>query len=163
MIMMVITNQQVNVVQKYSHNMFNEKVKHILKSISDVKNDVVFVGTLAYNFHKVTDKKIKDIDIVVNNLDGLNNLSQIRRTWDTDSPYSISGKRAGMRLSGYTIDIFIQEKLPEYITDDNLKYVNVSDIKKYCNFVLTHPKINEYPHRVRLKIEDIQQKMSLYY
>ena len=143
--------------------MYNDNVKHILKSISEVKNDVIFVGTLAYNYHKVTDKKIKDIDIVVNNLDGLEQLNRIRRTWETDSPYSVSGKRAGMRLSGYTIDIFIQEKLPEYVTDDGLKYINIPEIKKYCNFVLNHPKIGEYPPRVKLKIEDIQQKMSLYY
>lgn len=142
--------------------MNNEKVKHILQSISNVKEYVIFVGTLAYNFHNITDKKIRDIDIVVNNLDGLNTLNDIRRMWVTDSPYSVSGNRAGMRLSGYTIDIFIQDKLPNYIVDDGLKYITKPEIEKYCNFVLSHPKIDKYPNRVKYKIEEIYHKISLY-
>ena len=106
----------------------------LIKKISEAKEDVVFVGSVSlWNLNLITDPH--DIDIVVNNLNGLEEFGEID-IWETKSPMSISGKRACIKREDYTIDIFIEETLPDYNISDNIKFQTLDDLKAHIELVI---------------------------
>ncbi len=106
----------------------------LIKKISEVKEDVVFVGSVSlWNSNLITDPH--DIDIVVNNLDGLEVFGKID-IWESKSPMSISGKRACIKREDYTIDIFINDFLPEFIIKDGIKFQTLDNLKSFLNLVI---------------------------
>jgi hypothetical protein len=106
----------------------------LIKDIATTKKDVVFIGSLAlWNLNLITDPH--DIDIVVKNLDGLEKFGKIE-TWDSVSPMSISGKRACIKREDYTIDIFIQDFLPEFTIKDEIKFQTIDDLKNFIDLVI---------------------------
>lgn len=89
------------------------------------KENLVFVGSVAMMFQGI-DVNPKDIDIVVTDLEGLENY----REYTTDSKFSFTGKRAFI-IGEIYIDIFIEERLPEYVIINGLKCETLSFMKKY--------------------------------
>lgn len=104
-------------------------VENLIKVISKLKNDVVFVGGVAFVHHGIKETA-KDIDIVVNNLDGLYELGEIKE-FQTKSPMSKSGNRAYTYVDDIQIDIFIEDKLPEYDKVDDVKYESIESLIKF--------------------------------
>ena len=104
---------------------------NLIHKIAASKDDVVFVGSVSLWYSKLIDDP-HDIDIVVNNLDGLEAFGKID-TWETKSPMSISGKRACIRREDCTIDIFIEVALPEYNIIDGVKFQTLDCFKKFID------------------------------
>lgn len=100
------------------------------------KDNLVFVGSVAMMLQGINVKP-KDIDIVVTDLEGLENYTE----YTTDSKFSFSGKRAFIHAE-MSIDIFIEDELPEYILINGLKCETLLFMKKYINYVLINT--NEY-------------------
>lgn len=106
----------------------------LIKKISEVKEDVIFVGSVSlWNSNLITDPH--DIDIVVNNLDGLEVFGKID-IWESKSPMSISGKRACIKREDYTIDIFINDFLPEFIIKDGIKFQTLDNLKSFLDLII---------------------------
>lgn len=95
------------------------------------KPNLVFVGSVAMMLQGI-DVVPTDIDIVVTDLEGLENYTE----YTTDSKYSTSGQRAFIHRDEYSIDIFIEEKLPQYIIINGLKVVTLYYQEKYFNRIL---------------------------
>lgn len=94
------------------------------------KQNLVFVGSVAMMMQGI-DIVPADIDIVVTDLEGLEGYTE----YTTDSKYSTSGHRAFI-LGEYNIDIFIEEKLPQFVIIDGLKVVSLYYQEKYYNRIL---------------------------
>ena len=106
----------------------------LINKISEVKEDVVFVGSLSlWNLKLITDPH--DIDIVVNNLDGLEMFGKID-TWESTSAMSVSGKRACIKREDYTIDIFIENVLPEFNVTNGIKFQTLDNLKHHIDLVI---------------------------
>jgi hypothetical protein len=106
----------------------------LIKKISEAKEDVVFVGSVSlWNSNLISHPH--DIDIVVNNIDGLETFGKIE-TWESKSPMSISGKRACIKREDYTIDIFIEDFLPEFTIKDGIKFQTVNNLKAFLDLVI---------------------------
>jgi hypothetical protein len=107
---------------------------NLIKSIVNTKDDVVFVGS-TYLWYLNLIKKANDIDIVVNNLNGLEVFGEII-TWETTSPMSLSGKRAHIKRDDYSIDIFIEPVLPKFNIIDGIKFITIEDNKLFIDSLI---------------------------
>jgi hypothetical protein len=102
----------------------------LINEISKVKNkEVVIVGSAALLAHGAKINQVKDIDIIVSNIDGLEQLGKIE-IFDSISPLSGSGKRAIIKRSDYNIDIFI-EQLPDFVEIKDVKYRSLESMELY--------------------------------
>jgi len=109
-------------------------MENLIKRISKLKKDVVFVGGVSFVHHGIKETA-KDIDIVVNDLDGLYGLGEIKE-FQTKSPMSKSGNRAYMYVDDIQIDIFIEDELPEYDKVDNVKYESIESLIKFYEHLI---------------------------
>jgi hypothetical protein len=107
---------------------------NLIKSIVNTKDDVVFVGS-TYLWYLNLIKKANDIDIVVNDLNGLEIFGEIT-TWETKSPMSLSGKRAHIKRDDYSIDIFIEPVLPKFNIIDGIKFITIEDNKLFIDSLI---------------------------
>jgi hypothetical protein len=107
---------------------------NLIKSIVNTKDDVVFVGS-TYLWYLNLIKKANDIDIVVNDLNGLEIFGEIT-TWETKSPMSLSGKRAHIKRDDYSIDIFIEPILPKFNIIDGIKFITIEDNKLFIDSLI---------------------------
>lgn len=94
------------------------------------KQNLVFVGSVAMMLQGINVTP-SDIDIVVTDLEGLDGYTE----YETDSKYSTSGKRAFI-LGEYNIDIFIEDKLPQFMIIDGKKVITLYYQEKYYNRIL---------------------------
>jgi len=136
----------------------NQKTWKLLAQIQQANKDVVFVGGVAEMMQGKKDS-VKDIDICVLNLDGLEVFGEIKE-WETKSPTSISGKRAGIENGGFIIDIFIEDELPEYVEILGLKFVTIEAMKKCYKKVikeLNDPSQCIFKEKMVEKLKKIQE------
>ena len=129
-------------------------IKELIKEIANIKDDIVFTGSVSFNFHLKSDKKIKDIDIVVNDLNGLEKLGELKE-WETHSPLSYSGKRAFIKRNDFDIDIFIEETLPEYILIDGIKYETIDAKAKHYKNVIESTRDMFFIHYAHRKLSEL--------
>ena len=106
----------------------------LIKEIANLKDDVVFVGSSSLK-HLIPTIPVKDIDIVVTSLDGLDILGKIE-TWESKSPMSLSGQRAHIKRDDYNIDIFIEPNLPEYDLIDGVKFQTIEKFKSFIEVLI---------------------------
>jgi hypothetical protein len=106
----------------------------LVKEIANLKDDVVFVGSSSLK-HLIPTIPVKDIDIVVTSLDGLDILGKIE-TWESKSPMSLSGQRAHIKRDDYNIDIFIEPNLPEYDLIDGVKFQTIEKFKSFIEVLI---------------------------
>jgi hypothetical protein len=132
-------------------------VKNLIKRISKLKKDVVFVGGVSFVYHKIKENT-KDIDIVVNNLDGLYELGEIKE-FKTKSPMSKSGNRAYTYVDDIQIDIFIEDELPEYVEHNGMKYKTIDSLIKFYKQLIIKTDGFE-KNRNELKLELLINKMN---
>lgn len=95
------------------------------------KQNLVFVGSVAMMMQGINVTPT-DIDIVVTDLDGLEGYTE----YTTDSKYSTSGLRAFILREDFNIDIFIEEKLPQFMVIDGKKVITLYYQEKYYNRIL---------------------------
>jgi hypothetical protein len=123
----------------------------LIKRISELKDDVVFVGGVTMVHHGIKETA-KDIDIRVLNLDGLEELGCVE-TWVTNSEMSKSKQRASIQSLDYLIDIFIEDELPEYVEHNGIKYGTINHLVEFYEELI--PKTDGFPKR------DIQSKLDM--
>ena len=92
----------------------------LINKIQAVNKKIVFVGGLSEVANGLK-TKTKDIDIVVNNIKGLE-VFGIIELFETKSPISKTGKRAFIKRNDYDIDIFIEKDEIDYFIKDGIKY-----------------------------------------
>jgi hypothetical protein len=134
-------------------------MNELIKKIHNLKPDTVFVGGVS---EMVQGKRntTRDIDICVTNLDGLESLGNIKK-WVTDSKTSISGKRAGIEGKKYIIDIFVEDKLPDYIEIEGIKYQTIpSLIKEYERVIKEMESTDRIPsiNKMKIKLHNLKLK-----
>jgi hypothetical protein len=105
----------------------NQRTWDLLAKIQEANNDVVFVGGMA-EMMQGKRKFTSDIDICVLNTDGLDIFGEIKE-WETTSPVSISGKRAGIENDEVILDIFIENELPETVEISGLRFETLESLK----------------------------------
>lgn len=98
------------------------------------KSDLVFVGGFAMFKHGLK-SNYRDVDVVVQTLSGLESAT----TYTTDSLFSTSGKRAGLKAELF-IDIFIEEKLPESIQIGPYRVATIAALTQYYVNLIEHVK-----------------------
>lgn len=104
------------------------------------KADAVIVGSSALYLQGLIKKIPNDIDIITTSIKGLPNGVV---EYETDSGFSFSGKRAFCIVENrFKIDIFVEDKLPEYIEVNGLKIQTVASMLKYYESIL--PRVKEY-------------------
>ena len=111
---------------------------------------MVFVGGVSLR-HLLPTIPVRDIDIVVNSLDGLDVFGEII-TWETKSPMSLSGQRAHIKRDDYNIDIFIEPNLPEYDLIDGVKFQTIEKFKSFIEVLIEVTKGEFKNEMVKKKI-----------
>lgn len=129
---------------------------HHSKLISQTKLDFVVVGSLALYLQNSIGREPFDIDCVVLNLDGL---PKETISYSTDSKFSTTGKRAFYVDSNLKIDIFVEDKLPEYIIVDGIKVQTVDDMKAYYARIY-HQVDDHWKKVITNKLKEIQSWMA---
>lgn len=130
----------------------------LIKSIANMKDEVVFIGSVALVFHGKKDL-FNDIDMVVKDTRGLEFLGEIV-LFDTKSIFSTSGKRAYIRTDNYTMDIFIEDSLPDFIIHDGIKYATMEHIRLYYTKLLDKANYVNPPCFRETLIKNIENKIS---
>jgi hypothetical protein len=116
------------------------------------KEDLVIVGGAAMKLNGM-DHNPKDIDVVVNSLDGLDFFGEVIE-FDTDFVGSVSGKRAYIKRFDYMIDIFIEDTLPDFITDLRIKYQTLDSMLTHFKDILS--KTDGKTHEIiKKKYDDV--------
>lgn len=132
-------------------------MKNLIKRISKLKKDVVFVGGVSFVHHGIKETA-KDIDIVVNNLEGLYELGEIKE-FQTKSPMSKSGNRAYTYVDDIQVDIFIEDELPEYVEVDGIKYKSIESMIKFYEHLINESDGFE-KNRNELKLDLVINNMN---
>ena len=108
--------------------------------ILENKADAVIVGSSALFLQGLISKEPNDIDIITTSIEGL---PEGMVEYETDSGFSFSGKRAFCIVENrFKIDIFVEDKLPEYIEVNGLKIQTVVSMLKYYESIL--PRVKDY-------------------
>ena len=108
--------------------------------IIENKADAVIVGSSALYLHGISKKMPNDIDIITTSMKGL---PEGVVEYETDSGFSFSGKRAFCIVENrFKIDIFVEDKLPEYIEVNGLKIQTVASMLSYYQSIL--PRVKDY-------------------
>lgn len=103
----------------------------MLEKLKLIEN-LVFVGGFAAHKHGKK-KEYSDIDIVILDENDLPFL----KLYNTDSKFSKSGKRGFYVDGNIKLDVFIEEKLPEYTTIDGFKCQTLESIINYYENIYT--------------------------
>jgi hypothetical protein len=116
------------------------------------KNDLILIGGVAMKLNGM-EHNPKDIDVVVNTLDGMDFFGQVIEL-TTDFVGSVSGKRAYIRRHDYMIDIFIEDILPDFITDDRLRFISLEYMMDHYKEIMskTEGKTHEI---IKKKYDDV--------
>lgn len=102
----------------------------LLNELSE-KQNLVFVGSVAMMLQGINVVP-SDIDIVVTDLEGLEGYTE----YTTDSKFSTSGQRAFILREDFNIDIFIEERLPQFAIIEGKKVITPYYQEKYYNKIL---------------------------
>lgn len=127
-------------------------MEDLIKRISELKDDVVFVGGVTMVHHGIKETA-KDIDIVVLDLKGLEQLGYIRH-WFGKSEMTKSKKRASIESLPYFIDIFVEDELPEYVEHDGVKYRTIDSLVEFYEDLISRTEGIERT-RIESKLEMI--------
>lgn len=121
------------------------------------KQNLVLVGGVARKLNGMGHNP-KDIDVVVTDLDGMDFFGDIIE-FDTDFVGSISGKRAYIKRFDYMIDIFIEDTLPDFITDQYTRFETLDHM--LCHFKNILSKTDGKTHDIiQQKYDDVYKFTS---
>lgn len=128
-------------------------IQHLAAS----KADAVIVGSAALWLLGIQGREPKDLDIVVQSL---SDIEGHITAYETDSPFSLSGKRAFSILpDGLKIDIFVECYLPAYTVQDGVKIETPAAMLSYYRELL--PRAREHWHQgIKEKIKILSSWME---
>ena len=98
--------------------MLNISKEDIIELLSH-NEDVIFIGGTSEYIQGVK-KELRDIDISVKNTEFLNRFGYVHKSFN-NSFYGLSGNRGFIKTKNFIIDIFIDDKRPNYIIINNKK------------------------------------------
>jgi hypothetical protein len=137
--------------------MKNLDMKNLIKKIAELKEDVVFVGGVSAVYHKIKEETA-DIDIVVLNLDGLESFGPFNQ-FRLPPEISITRHRARTLVDKKIwLDIIIDEKLPEHVEVDGVKYETIESMIRFYEDYL--PRINEHVGAKYQKILNLMKEKT---
>lgn len=110
-------------------------MERVMREISNIKDDVVFVGSWVAKVNNKINRLPKDLDIVVTSLDGLDTFGDII-CGESNSPFAKNSKRCRIEGNEFMIDIWLQDELPEYEIIDGMKFETIDAQIEYYNDVL---------------------------
>jgi hypothetical protein len=119
--------------------MKNLDMENLVKKIAELKKDVVFVGGVALVHHKIKEEAT-DIDIVVLNLDGLECFGPFVVFLPPPSISTTIRRTRVLVDKKISLDIIIDEKLPEHVEVDGVKYVTIEETIRFYDDYLPRLK-----------------------
>ncbi|WP_390449974.1 hypothetical protein [Chryseobacterium sp. Alg-005] len=105
--------------------MINVSKIEVLKLLAQI-DDVIFVGG-ASEYLQGIKAELNDIDISVSSKEVLNEIGYVHTNSD-NSFYGLSGKRGFIPLKSVLIDVFIDEKKPQFRLVDSFKCETVDSM-----------------------------------
>ena len=129
--------------------------EEIIQQISE-NEDVIFVGGTSEYIQGIK-KELNDIDISVKNTEFLNNFGYVHKNFN-NSLYGLSGNRGFIKTKNFIIDIFIDDKRPEYIIINGKKCETLDSMIELREKTLEYNLIEDnffrkknYDNLIRLK------------
>lgn len=117
----------------------------IAKELTEIKKDLVVVGSTALFVRGLSDRVPNDLDINVKDFKGLETFNIIECT--TTSPLSVSGRRgySSPEQTGVKLDIFAEDERPTYDLIDGVRVVSrESAIEYYSRLIpVVRPHLKE--------------------
>lgn len=113
----------------------------------------IVVGSTALWLRGMTAAEPNDLDIVVRSLDGIpGDLT----AYETDSPFSISGKRAFSLLpDGVKMDIFVEDRIPDFEIIKGIRIQTVASMLRHYQELLPRAK-DHWKNGILKKINTLQ-------
>ena len=133
------------------------KIKKLVKRIAELKKDVVFVGGLSLVHHNIKETT-KDIDMVILNLDGLDEFGPFE-VYNLPPEISTTRRRAKVYVDNILIDVIIDEKLPDYVEHEGVKYQTLDSMMKFYEDHLPRLKV-EYRNKPQASYDLIKEKLN---
>lgn len=106
-----------------------------MREISNIKDDVVFIGSWVAKVNNKINTQPKDLDIAVTSLNGLETFGNVI-CGESTSPFAKNSKRCKIEGNEFMIDIWLQDELPEYEIINGLKFETIDAQKEYYSDVL---------------------------
>lgn len=129
--------------------------EEIIQQISE-NEDVIFVGGTSEYIQGIK-KELNDIDISVKNTEFLNKFGYVHKNFN-NSLYGLSGNRGFIKTKNFIIDIFIDDKRPEYIIINGKKCETLDSMIELREKTLEYNLIEDnffrkknYDNLIRLK------------
>lgn len=107
------------------------------KRLTEIKNNLVVVGSTALLIRGLIERAPKDLDIVVDDLSGLEGYSIT--PYVTRSVFSPSGNRAfiSAEQTGFIFDIFVESVPPESEIINGVRVVTIEAALRYYRSILS--------------------------
>jgi len=137
----------------------NQKTWKLLAQIQEANKDTVFVGGIS-EMMQGKRESATDIDICVLNTNGLDVFGELKE-WITESPVSISGKRAGIENPNLILDIFIEDELPEYVEILGLRFATLEALEtRYVKVIseLNDPTQQKFKERLVEQLNNLRKE-----
>ena len=129
--------------------------EEIIKQISQ-NEDVIFVGGTSEYIQGIKNE-LNDIDISVKNTEFLNKFGYVHKNFN-NSLYGLSGNRGFIKTKNFIIDIFIDDKRPDYIIINRKKCETLDSMIELREKTLEYDLIKDeffkkknYNNLIRLK------------
>ena len=129
--------------------------EEIIQQISE-NEDVIFVGGTSEYIQGIKEE-LNDIDISVKNTEFLNKFGYVHKNFN-NSLYGLSGNRGFIKTKNFIIDIFIDDKRPEYIIINGKKCETLDSMIELREKTLEYNLIEDnffrkknYDNLIRLK------------
>ena len=123
------------------------------QTLMGLKEEAVVVGSTALWLRGMSAAEPNDLDIVVRSLDGIpGDLT----AYETDSPFSVSGKKAcGFLERGVKIDIFVEDRIPDFEIIRGIRIQTVASMLRYYQELLPRAK-DHWKNGILKKINTLQ-------
>ena len=119
-------------------------------------DDLIFVGGTSEYIRGIKNE-LRDIDISVKNTEFLNKFGYVHKNFN-NSLYGLSGNRGFIKTKNFIIDIFIDDKRPDYIIINRKKCETLDSMIELREKTLEHDLIKDeffkkknYNNLIRLK------------
>ena len=129
--------------------------EEIIQQISE-NEDVIFVGGTSEYIQGIKEE-LNDIDISVKNTEFLNKFGYVHKNFN-NSLYGLSGNRGFIKTKNFIIDVFIDDKRPEYIIINGKKCETLDSMIELREKTLEYNLIEDnffrkknYDNLIRLK------------
>lgn len=124
-----------------------DKLKVI--EVLSLKDDIIFVGGTS-EYLQGLKNNLNDIDITITDINCLKDIGYIHRFYQNIF-FNLSGNRGVIKLKNVLIDIFIEDKKPDYIIYNNFKCETVDSMINLRQNTLDFNLINNKKIEFKIK------------